>query len=74
MKTFRRDEEIRNTQWQFVGDVINGEVRLLVAYKDHNDHWQHFPVTVLEAREGQTLEDRFTEFVDRFIQPYQEAT
>jgi hypothetical protein len=73
---FLRNEEVRNTPWQFVGHLHEGNERLVwvqVGYKDHEDKWHHFPLTELEAREGQTREDRFNEFVDRLIRPAEET-
>lgn len=66
---FARDIEIKETTWQFVGDVPVDSDRLVwirAGYQDHEGSWQHFPTAEVEARDGQTQEERFNEFVDRF--------
>lgn len=69
MNAFCRNEEIRGTKWQFVGDTIEGTrlVTLRAGYRGHEDRWVHLSPVEIRADEGQSQKERFDEWVDTFV-------
>ena len=73
LNAFARDEDLRGTHWQFVGDTMGSRTVTIRAGHETEGKWSYLPPIEVVATEGQTQKDRFNEWVDRFIRAGKES-
>ncbi len=67
LNAFVKEEVLRGTTWQFVGDTVSSRVITVRAGYSIEGKWTYMPPIEVRTREGQTQKDRFIEWVERFV-------